>query len=387
MKNSKLLKQIFENNILPKINRAQKLARRKKKLIGYPLMTYKLLEDKLDGIQSGFYLWAGISQSSKTMNMANLCPELLDSNEDLHIIYYSIDDDFNTIYYRMLARESQISINDVALIERYISKMEEEGLATRDSILKWYHECETKVKEKMKRIFVFDSTDTIYIEDMISKVNEVYQTTVTLDDDGQALESNLVVLIDNFHLLEFKAKDKQGFSEKVKVTEMSHVVKKDLVVKFDIPVHATAELRKLNHVGVPDLDALKESVALRYDANVVFLIHNDTVSKLGETILYWYRKPDNEIGLAIDWVNGLLGLPDNEKINRFESAKETGKFMPIILLIIAKNKLSGFEGKLFYALDSHKATIYEIPEKLQRKLRKIPIQYLSEQEKEAKNKR
>lgn len=387
MKDGKLLKQIFENNILPKIKRAQKLARRKKKLIGYPLMTYKLLEDRLDGIQTGFYLWAGISQSSKTMNMSNLCPELLERNESLHIIYYSIDDDFNTIYYRMLARESQISINDVALIERYIVKMEENKLGIRNDILKWYYECETKVKERMKRVFVFDSTDTIYIEDMIQKVNEVHKTTALIDENGYILESNLVVLIDNFHLLEFKDKNKQGYSEKVKVTEMSHTVKKDLVVQFDIPVHATAELRKLNHVGVPDLDALKESVALRYDANVVFLIHNDTVSKLGETILYWYRGPRGEIKLAMDWVNGLLSLSDTEKMNRWEAARDSGKFMPIILLIVAKNKLSGFEGKLFYALDSTRATIYEIPMDLQKKLRRIPIQFLSEQERESKKKR
>ena len=386
MENSTILKQIFETNILPKIERAQKLARRNKKLIGYPLTTYKLLEDKLDGIQTGFYLWAGISQSSKTMNMSNLCPELLTENDNLCMIYYSIDDDFNTIYYRMLARESQIPINDVALIERYVKKMEETRLGTREEILEWYHECEKKVKERMKRVFVFDSTDTIYIEDMIERVDKIYKTTVTIDEDEQTLESNLVVLIDNFHLLEFKNPNKQGFSEKVKVTEMSHKVKKDLVVKYDIPVHATAELRKLNHVGIPDLDALKESVALRYDANVVFLVHNDTVSKLGETILYWYRE-NGKICLAIDWVNKLLGSSDEEKLDRFETAKDSGKFMPIILLIIAKNKLSGFEGKLFYALDPNRATLYEIPENLQKKLRKIPIQFLTEQEKDLKRKR
>jgi len=382
LKDSKPTKQLFDSHILPKIKRAQKLARRQRKLIGYPLMSYKSLENKLDGIQSGFYLWAGISQSSKTMNMANLCFELLEKNENLYIVYYSIDDDFNTIYYRMLARESQIPINDVMLIERYISKMEEAGLSTRETITKWYSSCENRVKEKMKRVLVFDSNDTIYIEEMIKKTQEIHNQVAERNSDNQLINSNLVVLIDNFHLLEFKDEKKSGYSEKVKVTEMSHLVKNGLANHFDIPVMATAELRKLNHVGIPDLDALKESVALRYDANVVFLIHNDTVSKLGETTLYWYRKKDGTIDLATNWTHALMGSSVDDQMKAVEQAKESGKFMPIILLLVAKNKLSNFEGKIFYALDAKKATLYEIPNDLQMELKKVQIQFFNEGEKE-----
>ena len=382
MPDRKITKVIFEKEIVPKIDRAKKLARRKRKLIGYPLNTFKMLEKKMDGIQSGFYLWAGISQSSKTMNMSNMCYEISEENKDVYIIYFSIDDDFNTIYYRMLARETRIPINDVMLIERYIENEKNNKKRTRKEILEWYELCEKKIKERMKKVFVFDANTTIYIEDMIKIVDKIYNEVSVRNNENEVINSNIVVLIDNFHLMEFKDVEKQSFGDKTKVTQMSHAVKKNMVVKYDIPVMATAELRKLNHVGTPDLDSLKESVSLRYDANAVFLVHNDTVSKIGETLLYWFWKGDGTIGIASDWIQDYSHLSVEEQFELIQEAKDKNIFKPIILLIIAKNKLSGFEGKLFYALDNTRATLYELPKELQAKLRLIPIEFMNYYEKE-----
>ena len=363
------LKNIFTREIQPYIERASELARRDMRLLGYPIDAYPILEKYLDGVQPGFCLWGGISQSSKTMNMLNLLVNTILSSPDLVGIYFSIDDDFNTIYYRLLALLSGIPINDVSLIKRYIKEQVEKGLDTEENIMKRYTEAESKLKTLSHRLFIFDSNKTIQIEEMIEMIASFYD--ISMEEGNE----NLIIGIDNFHLLEFKDEKLASLKETAKVNKMSHLVKREIVNRFKIPVHVTVELRKLNHVGPPDLDALKDAVALRYDANLVNLVHNDSVSKLGETIMFWKYDDDGKPITATEWIMSLGQISIEEKKKRFLAAKDNDEFMPIILLIISKNKLSGREGRIFYALDNNIATLIEFPEIQQRILRSEVIAY------------
>jgi len=121
----------------------------------------------------------------------------------------------------------------------------------------------------------------------------------------------LVVVVDSLHCINTSAKRETRdimmyISDKLK----------EWTTKFDIPVLAISELRKLQHPGMkPTNDDLKEVSDLKYDADATILLYNELHSR-------------------------------RESERTFVGSN--GMVYAIVELIVYKNKCSGFKGTLFY---------------------------------------
>jgi replicative DNA helicase len=140
------------------------------------------------------------------------------------------------------------------------------------------------------------------MEDM-DRLIKVYQHLI---DNKQ-----LVVIVDSLHCINTTAKRETRdimmyISDKLK----------EWTTKFDVPVIAISELRKLQHPGMkPTNDDLKEVSDLKYDADATILLYNELHSR-------------------------------RESERTFVGSN--GMVYPVVELIFYKNKTSGFKGTLFY---------------------------------------
>lgn len=275
---------------------------RTERIIGYKLGdNFRELETVMEGIQKGFYLLGAIPNVGKTSFLLNLCYNLIYSNDDLHVLFFSLDDDFNAIYYRLLALISQQKINYCANI----------GGTMNQSQMEQMSDSAKEVDEFMTKFHLLDDVDGNtfdFIETVSKSFSEKYD--------------NLVIIVDNFH----KIRTKNTFqTKKENVANLSSNLK-TMKNKLDVVLICTVELRKLNHSGAPNPDDMKDAVELHYDAQVVWMLHSD--SERNQT---------------------------SEQI--YHSATDT---YPIIELNVNKNKLSSFKKKIEYVFQPSLVNFWEL---------------------------
>ena len=81
-------------------------------LLGFPLTKFKELAVHVDGLQPGFYLLGAESNVGKTAVLTNLCLDILDTNPDVTVLYFSVDDSRKGTSYRFISIMTQIRINE-----------------------------------------------------------------------------------------------------------------------------------------------------------------------------------------------------------------------------------------------------------------------------------
>jgi|GEM_PF-2526663 len=97
------------------LKRDQDRLRGTNELLGYRLKRFKAIARQLNGIQPGFYVIAGAPQVGKTAFLTNLFLDLLEANDELDGLFFSLDEDESRLVNRMLALlcNGKISINDL----------------------------------------------------------------------------------------------------------------------------------------------------------------------------------------------------------------------------------------------------------------------------------
>ena len=76
------------------------MSRDPNELLGYNLTRFAKLAKNVDGIQPGFYVVAAETNAGKTAFLCNLALDLLDPNDDLVGLYFSLDDSRDVILNR-----------------------------------------------------------------------------------------------------------------------------------------------------------------------------------------------------------------------------------------------------------------------------------------------
>jgi len=281
-------------------------------LLGYKLEgSFKALEKNLDGVQAGMYLVGAIANVGKTTWLLNLSKALISGNKGLNVLFFSIDDHFKKIYFRLLAMEANIEINKVANIGEKVRKNKDLSSEQKENYLKNFNISKEKTDKLLENLILLDETDGNSL-DFIKQVTE----SAYLKND------NLVVIVDNFHKIRTPGVNTDA---KARFTYLSEEMKA-LSNKYEIPLLMTVELRKLNHNSAPNPDDLKDTVDLHYDCDVTFMLHSESE-----------RKEDSD---------------------RYRQLGE--KRYPIIDIHIQKNKISDFKGKLEYILMPDKAIYQEL---------------------------
>ncbi len=225
------------------------------KLLGFPLTKFKQLAGHVDGLQAGFYLLGAESNVGKTAVLTNMCLDVLETNPDVTVMYFSLDDSRKYTAYRYLSIMTQLSINETRKQQTDPAK----ALLLNNGRIKLVD------LVKSGRLIV---KDTAEVCDIIQLKKEI----INISD-----KSKLVVFIDGLYNLEVGDKFKGGIREEN--IERARQVKL-LVDKYRLPILTTGELRKKTKEEgkdkAPSMHDLMETGKFAYNANVVWMLYGKT---------------------------------------------------------------------------------------------------------------
>ncbi len=242
------------------------------KLLGLSLTKFKTLATNIDGIQSGFYFLGAESNVGKTALLTNLALDVLDTNSEATVLYFSLDDSRLYTTYRCLSILTGFHINSVR--KPNVNHTDFHTLQAQRNVFLNYVEDE--------RLILKDLSE-VYHMDHLMKFIEAYQ-----DRD------NLVVFVDGLYNLEVDA----GKNEGIRVQNIEKANKIKLITdKYGIPLIATGDLRKKlkgeSKKTKPTMHDLMETGRYAYNANVIWLLYAndpDTVNQPYQIIELEYAK-------------------------------------------------------------------------------------------------
>lgn len=280
---------------------------------GMRAIKYKRFYENFDGIPytTCLSLIGGRPSAGKTMWMTGLAMDIIDTDEDAAIFYMSIDDTTELMTLKMLAMKSGLSTSE---IKRY-AELTPEKKQRVDIAWKW-------IEANSDRFILADATAGNTVDALESHIDWFTKNF---------RNPKRLFLLDNFHKLRFNM---GGRAKKTEVVSDGSERIKELTQLNDLHIMATVELRKLESSNTrPQLNDMKDSVQLEYDADIIALVHNDKQVK-EDTFLVWE-------GPAKD---GLL------------------RAMPYIEVNVWKNKITGQLRPIAYKLNDYNLRLEEVAE-------------------------
>lgn len=291
--------------------------------MGYIAPSFPIFSQKLEGLESGLYLFAGESNSGKTACMMNIFWDLVLHQENkLYGIYFSLDDAKTEIYPRVIAMQQMIPIGCVKKPKVYEDKVKADSVTYG-----YYLDYLAKRKigfdnliEQAEHINIFDASNA---EDGCSNEDDMYNAIKKIKAAVQKEdpEANIIVAIDAIDDIRLKTEV---------LDKSDHIAKtvKHWAVELDIPIFCSKHLKKLNGNRRPILDDLRDSNTLVYEASAVFLVSND-VSKNKQQAKIFYLAEDGETKqpiIELDWAknkkSSFKGMTFSHFIPDFSKASE-----------------------------------------------------------------
>lgn len=273
-----------------------------KKGAGYKLPNFPEVEERLEGLESGLYIFAGESNMGKTAAMMAMLYDvgMCEENNVLALLI-TIDDTKDEVLPRVIAAEQRIPISAVGKPSRYV---EEINNGSPDTLkFEEYLEKRKKgiqlLKDKKNMFKVVDALKDETKNLRYAEGIEEYIRKLVLYLKAVDPERKLVVGIDSLNDVQHMGKSLEAKERNEKTAKWS----KGLAKRFDIPVFGTTHLRKLNGNRRPTTEDLKDTVEYQYESSVLFLVYND-VSKNKEAAGVFYT--DTEIEgrrpiIELDW--------------------------------------------------------------------------------------
>ena len=265
---------------------------------GYIAPHYPMINEKLEGLEAGFYIIAGESNSGKSALLTNLLHDYASHKENkLFGLYFSLDDSLDEIVPRIIAMNQQIPISAVSKPQRLQDKIdaaEEDALACQDLLDKRKAGIE-ELKENRFNFKVVDGRKIKNAEMMRSYIEKMQIYVKSIDP-----EMNLIVGIDSLNDVRFSSVRTSSDKER---NDMIAKTIKEWAVEFSIPIFGSAHIRKLNANRRPTLDDLKESVEYVYEASLTWLVYND-VSKNNQSANVYYHieaQEEKQPVMELDW--------------------------------------------------------------------------------------
>jgi hypothetical protein len=220
------------------------------KLLGYPLTKFKVLAENIDGVQPGFYFLCAETNVGKTAFLTNLCLDAIETNPEISVLYFSLNDASIYTVYRFLGIMTGLKIN--SLQKRIDNPVEKElRQEKRGEFLKHIESGRLIIKD------LEEVTHVSHIEAELKKVK----------DPGK-----LIVFIDGLYNLQVESSG--GIREEN--IERASVIKR-LVDVYRIPLFTTGELRKKTKGEGKDknpvLSDAMETGKFGYNANVAWLLY------------------------------------------------------------------------------------------------------------------
>ncbi len=244
---------------------------RKADILGYSLKKFSQLCKHIDGVQPGLYLLGAETNVGKTAMLTNLLLDIADSNDDVRIVYFSMDDPWNVIINRYLGILTSINLNQV---QRW-----QDNYADAD-----------KLKKAYDYLMAMSKAGQLYIKDQ-SEVNTYDQIEAVIREH---YDEDLVVFLDGLYNVKVAS---SGSIREINIERANKL--KTLVDTYHIPIICTAELRKKTREDgknkAPTIHDFMETGKFGYNANVAWLLSSD----------YNYKE-DNEIPVKLNYEKNKL---------------------------------------------------------------------------------
>jgi DNA primase len=229
--------------------------------LGFELKTFSEIDTYLNGLQKGLYIIGAYPNVGKTAFMTSICIDVLDSNKDASVLFFTMDDSRDTIINRFLAGKADLAINSVQ-----VGQSEPLQQIKLEKAYEWLHDMALQKRFEVREMNEALTMDTIeHIIRMHPK------------------RENLLVFIDGVYNVPLDGKFDSLRTQNI---ERANRIKQ-LVKFFNLPVIVTAELRKKqgdvkfttnNATTVPTMHDLMESGKYGYNADVVWLIYPENES-------------------------------------------------------------------------------------------------------------
>lgn len=264
---------------------------------------FETLDAKISGIpkEDAMITFAGDANVGKTGLMFELALNMAKLNENIMVLFMSIDDSRHQAIARLVALEAGLKINQVSHPVQNVTTPED-----AESLCEGWKTVRKLVENG--KFSIKDNThgDTLdFAEGWIRWAKENYPG------------KEICFFLDNFH----KLGDEKNKDERIRFKHASariHAMKN----KLHITAICTMELRKFIGGGSnqrPSLQDISESKQMEYDNNMIGMVYSDVHAKRQDAKVFW-----------LDEVNG-------ETVQK-----------PVLEVDIQKNKISEFKGILYY---------------------------------------
>lgn len=298
---------------------------------GYEAPNFPMWSEKMEGLENGFYIFAGFANAGKTAVAMNIAADYaMCEKNHLHLLYFSLDDSLQRVIPRFISMNQSIPIAVAARPQRFQDKINrgEEGSSRFVELLRKREEGLELLKQQASNMLI-QGADTAQCLEKMLNIAKMYKTYVRTKDD----KANIIVVVDS--MMDIVVDSVNTRDEKEKNTIISQTMKRWADEELQCPVFGTAHLRKNTSTKRPVISDLKETGRYEYDATAIFLVAND-VSRNGQNADIYYHAPDD---------------PSGEKL-------------PILEIQWAKNKASDFKERTycFFTPSFSKAT--ECPKEL-----------------------
>lgn len=284
----------------------RKIWDRKNALLGLSMNNFPMFTKETDGLQNMFYLIAADTNVGKSAMLLEMSMDLIESNEDVFVLYFSVDDALSQLIPRLVASDIDMHINTVSNPKFKIQYNDDLIDTKKDEMLLKRTEAINKLKARSDKFAIKGENEAKKMED-IEKFIRIYKKI--------AGTKQLVVIIDNIH--------RMSSYERMETRQLYMKISdslKEWKNEFDIPILVTAELKKTEGRR-PKGDDIKEVKDLQYDADLVALLYCDFYTN-SNTLLKFDSK---EIGI-----------------------EDSTRARPVVEMNIIKNKTSGFKKRLYY---------------------------------------
>lgn len=228
------------------------------KPLGLPLKKFKNIEFQTDGIQPGLYLIGAGPNVGKTAFSVNLAIDLIKTNPDIAVYFYTLDDTKGIIINRFLGALTSFQINKI-----------QKGFKT--SI-----EDNQKIDEAYGTLASWNQQGRLYVKD-IEEIKHIEDIENDVKNEKEA-GRRAVIFVDALYNLQVENNTPGGIRE-MNIDRAIQI--KGVVDKFDVPLFCTVEIRKGQKEkagqakpAAPTLDDIMETGKFAYNANLVWILHS-----------------------------------------------------------------------------------------------------------------
>ena len=278
---------------------------------------FSVIDKKLGGVQPGLYLIAAQPNVGKTAFSIQMARQLAQNNENIYVIFITLDDNFRMMLPRFISSDQRIPIDAAKFPVKYNTPETYE-------LVERYHTGLARIINDLPKLKLIDAEECESVE-MIEDIILDHMQSFGMENNPN---KKIVIFIDNFH--DLKSSEHTFPNDNQKYEYMSEKLK-DLVNAYDIPVFCTAELKKVQGKR-PTVEDIRETVKVGYEANLVWLLYNE------------------------------VGLKDQAAKVYYQTDSENPEKRPVLEVHFGKNKISSFKGRTYFLFHPEHSYLQEVPE-------------------------